>query len=71
MFPKNVCTTDLTQLRQMLKRELKLENKNNSLSYLKLVIWPDASMQFLDTKGRYFTVEKSFLLENFDESMTD
>lgn len=31
--------TDLTQLRRMLKREWKLENKDNSLSYRKLVIW--------------------------------
>jgi|TARA_R100000093_G_C1907767_1_gene61829 hypothetical protein len=63
--------TALTKLRRMLKREWKLENKDNSLSYQKLVIWQDASMQFLDAKERYFTVEKSFLLENFDESMTD
>ena len=61
--------TDLTQLRRLLKRDWKLENKDNSLSYQKLVIWHDASMQLLDAKGRYFTVEKSFLLENFDESM--
>ena len=59
--------TDLTQLRRLLKRDWKLENKDNSLSYQKLVIWQDASMQLLDAKGRYFTVEKSFLLENFDE----
>jgi hypothetical protein len=63
--------TDLTQLRRLLKRDWKLDNKDNSLSYQKLVIWQDASMQLLDAKGRYFTVEKSFLLENFDESMTD
>lgn len=63
--------TDLTQLRRLLKRDWKLENKDNSLSYQKLVIWQDASMQLLDAKGRYFVVEKSFLLENFDESMTD
>ena len=63
--------TDLTQLRRLLKRDWKLENKDNSLSYQKLVIWQDASMQLLDAKGRYFTVEKSFLLDNFDESMTD
>jgi hypothetical protein len=63
--------TDLTQLRRLLKRDWKLENKDNSLSYQKLVIWQDASMQFLDAKGRYFTVEKSFLLDNFDETMTD
>ncbi len=63
--------TDLTQLRRLLKRDWKLENKDHSLSYQKLVIWQDASMQLLDAKGRYFTVEKSFLLDNFDESMTD
>ncbi|MGB3144644.1 MAG: primase-helicase family protein [Maribacter sp.] len=62
--------TDLTQLRRLLKRDWKLENKDNSLSYQKLVIWQDASMQLLDAKGRYFVVEKSFLLDNFDESMT-
>ncbi len=63
--------TDLTQLRRLLKRDWKLENKDNSLSYQKLVIWQDASMQLLDAKGRYFIVEKSFLLDNFDETMTD
>ncbi len=63
--------TDLTQLRRLLKRDWKLENKDNSLSYQKLVIWQDASMQLLDAKGRYFVVEKHFLLENFDETMTD
>ena len=63
--------TDLTQLRRLLKRDWKLWNKDNSLSYQKLVIWQDASMQLLDAKGRYFVVEKSFLLDNFDETMTD
>ncbi len=63
--------TDLTQLRRLLKRDWKLENRDNTLSYQKLVIWQDASMQLLDSKGRYFTVMKSFLLENFDEAMTD
>ncbi|SDF15622.1 hypothetical protein SAMN05421636_11415 [Pricia antarctica] len=63
--------TDMTQLRRLLKKEWKLDNRDNSLSYRKLVIWQDGSMQLLDSKGRYFTVEKSFLLENFDETMTD
>lgn len=63
--------TDLTQLRRLLKRDWKLKNRDNSLSYQKPVIWQDASMQLVDAKRRYFTVEKSFLLENFDEPMTD
>lgn len=63
--------TDMTQIRRLLKKDWKLENKDNTLSYQKLVIWQDASMQLLEAKGRYFTVEKAFLLENFDELMTD
>jgi len=63
--------TDLTQLRRLLKKDWKLENKDNSLSYQKMVIWQDGSLQLLEAKGRYFTVEKSFLLENFDETMND
>ena len=63
--------TDLTQLRRLLKRDWKLENMDNSLSYQKLVIWQDASMQFLEAKGRFFTVTKNFLHQNFDEAMTD
>jgi len=63
--------TDLTQLRRLLKKDWKLENKDNSLSYQKMVIWQDGSLQLIEAKGRYFTVEKSFLLENFDETMND
>ncbi|MEQ8420309.1 MAG: DUF5906 domain-containing protein [Arenibacter algicola] len=63
--------TDITHLRRMLKKDWKLENKDNTLSYYKLVIWQDATMHLMEAKGRYFTVDKSFLLENFDESMTN
>ena len=63
--------TDITHLRRMLKKDWKLENKGNTLSYYKLVIWQDATMHLMEAKGRYFTVDKSFLLDNFDESMTD
>lgn len=63
--------TDLTQLRRLLKKDWQLKNKDNSLSYQKMVIWQDGSLQLIEAKGRYFTVEKSFLLENFDETMND
>lgn len=63
--------TDITQLRRLLKVDWKLENENNSLRYHKPVLWADGSMQMMEAKGRYFTVEKSFLLKNFDEVMTE
>lgn len=63
--------TDLTQLRRLLKKDWKLSNKDNSNSYQKFVIWTDGDMTLVDAKGRYFTVEKSFLTENFDDLMTE
>ena len=63
--------TDLTQLRQLLKRDWKLTNQANSNRYQKFVIWTDGEISLIDAKGRYFTVEKTFLTKNFDESMTD
>jgi CRISPR/Cas system CSM-associated protein Csm2 small subunit len=63
--------TDLTQLRRLLKRDWKLINQDNSNSYQKIVIWTDGDINLLDAKGRYFTVQKSFLVKNFDDTMTD
>lgn len=63
--------TDLTQLRRLLKIDWKLKNQDNSLRYFKVVIWQDGSMHQVEAKGRFFTVEKSFLLKNFDELMTE
>lgn len=63
--------TDLTHLRRLLKRDWKLINQGNSNSYQKFVIWTDGDINLLDAKGRYFTVQKSFLTKNFDDTMTD
>ena len=63
--------TDLTQLRRLLKRDWKLSNQDNSNSYQKFVIWTDGDINLLDAKGRYFTVQKSFLTKNFDDTMTE
>jgi hypothetical protein len=63
--------TDLTQLRRLLKRDWKLINQDNSNSYQKFVIWTDGDINLLDAKGRYFTVQKSFLTKNFDDTMTE
>ena len=63
--------TDLTQLRKLFKTDWKLKNQENSLRYHKVVIWQDGSMQLIESKGRYFNIKKSFLLQNFDELMPE
>lgn len=63
--------TDLTQLRFLLNKEWKIERKNNSFNYQKFVILSDGEIILVDTKGRYFTVQNSFLSKNFDDLMTD
>jgi hypothetical protein len=63
--------TDLTQLRKLLKKDWELKNQDNSNKYQKFVIWSDGDMNLTDAKGRYFTIEKAFLTQNFDETMTD
>ena len=59
--------TDLTQIRKILKKDWKLENQPNSNHYRKFIIWGDGSTHLQDAKGRYFTINKSFLVENFEE----
>ncbi|PKQ45560.1 primase-helicase family protein [Confluentibacter flavum] len=63
--------TDLTQLRRLLKKDWKLDNQDNSNSYQKFVIWSDGDIALADAKGRYFTVDKTFLTQNFDDLMTE
>ncbi|MDX5583528.1 MAG: DUF5906 domain-containing protein, partial [Aureibaculum sp.] len=63
--------TDLTQLRRLLKTDWKLKNQDNSNKYQKFVIWSDGDINLIDAKGRYFTVKKTFLTQNFDDLMTD
>jgi hypothetical protein len=63
--------TDLTQLRKLFKNDWKLKNRNNSNKYQKITLWSDGDIHLTDAKGRYFTVEKTFLNKNFDDTMTD
>ena len=71
MLNKTRVKTDLTQLRRLLKKDWKLENRNNSDRYQKITIWANGEINVEDAKGRYFTVKKEFLTQNFDETMTD
>jgi hypothetical protein len=59
--------TDLTQLRQILKKDWKRVNKENSMVYRKLMIWQDGGMGLTDAKGRYYSISKDFLTQRFGE----
>lgn len=61
--------TDLTQLRKILKRDWNLSNQTNSLKYQKMFVWQDGGLGMIDAKGRYYTVKKSFLLQQFREDL--
>ena len=61
--------TDLTQLRQILKKDWNLSNQNNSLNYKKMMIWQDGGLGMIEARGRYYTVKKSFILQNFSDDM--
>ncbi|MCY2687517.1 primase-helicase family protein [Salinimicrobium sp. TH3] len=58
---------DLTQIRNILKKEWELENQGNSNRYQKFLLWGDGTTTFREAKGRYFTINKNFLLENFED----
>ena len=60
--------TDLTQLRHIIKKDWKLANQENSMTYRKLMIWQDGGMGLTDVKGRYYTITKDFLMEHFGEA---
>jgi len=63
--------TDQTQIRQLLKKDWKLVNKKNTLSYRKFLILTDGEIVLTESKGRYFSINRKFISENFDETMTD
>ncbi|WP_268224314.1 primase-helicase family protein [Sinomicrobium oceani] len=71
MMNRSRVKTDLTQLRRLLKKDWKLENQPNSNRYQKITIWNNGDMNTQDAKGRYFTIKKDFLIQNFDDLMTD
>ena len=62
--------TDLTQIRKILKKDWELSSQPNSNKYQKFIIWGDGSTNLTGAKGRYFTISKMFLVENFPEQTT-
>ena len=67
LVSKSRIKTSHTEMRKILKRNWKLTNQNNTSWYEKFTIWPDGDIQSKKAKGRYFTITKKFLIENFDD----
>lgn len=68
---KSRVNSDQTHIRRILKKEWKLPNQENSNSYEKFCFLSDGEIIMTTSKGRYFTIKKVFLLENFDDLMTE
>lgn len=59
----------VNDVRKLLKENWKLEPQKNSLSYTKYDIDYSGSFYGQSKTGRYFTVERNFILQKFDEMM--
>ncbi|MBS9766536.1 MAG: hypothetical protein KGV44_03215 [Flavobacteriaceae bacterium] len=61
----------MTQIRTILKKDWNIKNQKNSLSYRKFTVLNDGDIVLSDNKGRYFSVDKVFLVKNFEELMNN
>lgn len=67
MFSKQYWTVN--DVRKLLKENWKLEPQNNSLAYIKYDLDYSGSFYQQNKTGRYFTIERNFILQRFDEMM--
>ncbi|MCT3642176.1 hypothetical protein CMU11_08325 [Elizabethkingia anophelis] len=67
MFGKQYWTVN--DVRKILKENWKLEPQSNSLAYIKYDIDYGGSFYQQNKTGRYFTIERNFILQRFDEMM--
>ncbi|MEG0927179.1 primase-helicase family protein [Chryseobacterium sp.] len=67
MFKNQYWTVN--DIRKLFKESWKLEPQNNSLAYIKYDIDYSGSFYQQNKTGRYFTVERNFILQKFDEMM--
>ncbi len=67
MFKNQYWTVN--DIRRLLKETWKLEPQNNSLAYIKYDIDYSGNFYQQNKTGRYFTVERNFILLKFDEMM--
>ncbi len=64
---KSRIRTDLTQIRKIFKKDWNLTNQPNSNRYLRFVMYADGDILWKEAKGRYFTITKMFLQEQFED----
>lgn len=67
MFKNQYWTVN--DIRKLFKESWKLEPQNNSLAYIKYDIDYSGSFYQQNKTGRYFTVERNFIVQKFDEMM--
>ncbi|MEG0928715.1 MULTISPECIES: primase-helicase family protein [Weeksellaceae] len=67
MFKNQYWTVN--DIRKLLKETWKLEPQNNSLAYIKYDIDYSGNFYQQNKTGRYFTIERNFILLKFDEMM--
>ena len=68
MFSKQYWTVN--DVRKILKENWKFEPQNNSLAYIKYDMDYSGSFYQQNKTGRYFTLERNFILQKFDEMMS-
>ena len=68
MFSKQYWTVN--DVRKLLKENWKLEPQSNSLAYIKYDLDYGLSFFQQNKTGRYFTIERNFILQRFDEMMS-
>lgn len=62
---------DSNEVKKIIKDNWKLSQQKNSNQYQKITVTTDLDFYLHKSKGRYFTVSRKYLTENFDELMTN
>jgi len=70
LLSKSTHRADLTKIRKIVKEKWKLKPAKNTLTYKKYALLSDGSFTEMSEKGRYFSISKEWINENFDELMS-
>ena len=62
---------DMNQVKNIMKSNWKLTQQKNSNQYQKITVTPDLDFYLNKSKGRFFSVSRKFITENFDDLMTN
>lgn len=62
---------DAAEVKKIIRNHWKLEQQSNSNSYQKITVTNDLDFYQNSTKGRYYTITREYLSQNFDDLMTN